>query len=82
MVWRPPLPDPGVITEDGPQAPFYDWDEATTSWVLVPVACTAGGDSGFLGLLACAGARVPLAKQFLPAPSGRCMTKGLLPWKR
>ncbi len=19
MVWRPPLPDPGVITEDGPQ---------------------------------------------------------------
>ncbi len=35
MVWRPPLPYPGVITEDGPQAPFYHWDEATTSWVEV-----------------------------------------------
>ena len=35
MVWRPPLPYPGVITEDSTQAPFYDWDEATTSWVEV-----------------------------------------------
>jgi hypothetical protein len=30
--WLPPIPYPG----GGPQtAPFYDWDEATTSWVEV-----------------------------------------------
>jgi hypothetical protein len=33
--WQPPIPYPGVLTEDGPQAPVYDWDEDTTSWVEV-----------------------------------------------
>jgi hypothetical protein len=33
--WQNPIPYPGVVTEDGPQAPVYDWDEDTTSWVEV-----------------------------------------------
>jgi hypothetical protein len=33
--WENPVPYPGVITEDGPQAPVYDWDEDTTSWVEI-----------------------------------------------
>jgi hypothetical protein len=34
--WEPPVPFPGMlVTEDGPQPPFYDWDEDTTSWVEV-----------------------------------------------
>jgi hypothetical protein len=34
-MWQPPVPYPGVLTEDGPQAPIYEWDEGTTSWVEV-----------------------------------------------
>ena len=32
--WEPPEPNPGVVTENGPQEPIYVWDEATTSWVV------------------------------------------------
>ena len=35
LTYRNSHPYPGVLTEDGPQAPFYDWDEDTTSWVEV-----------------------------------------------
>jgi hypothetical protein len=34
-MWMAPVPYPGVLTEDGPQAPVYVWDEDTTSWVEI-----------------------------------------------